>query len=91
MCDRYGPRLFATGGFILLTPFLILLRLPDKNEVGQIVLFCALLALAGAALALVMAPVMAEITLVVRDLESKRPGRFGPNGAYGQAVCVLLR
>jgi hypothetical protein len=29
---------------------------------------------------------MAEITNVVRDLETKKPGRFGKNGAFAQAV-----
>jgi len=87
MSDRYGPRLIATSGFILLTPFLILLRLPQKDGLGEIVLFCALVSLVGAALALILAPVLAEVTLVVRDLEDEKPGRFGANGAYAQAVC----
>jgi hypothetical protein len=33
-----------------------------------------------------MTPIMAEITNVVRDLETKKPGRFGKNGAFAQAV-----
>lgn len=86
MSDLYGPRLIATAGFLFLTPFLILLRLPDQHTTGDIVVFCVLLALIGTSLALVMAPVMAEITLVVIDLEEKRPGRFGPNGAFAQGV-----
>lgn len=86
MSDRYGPRSFVAGGFLLLAPFLILLRLPDRDTVSEIVLFCVLLALVGVASALVIAPVMAEVSAVVNDLEEQKPGRFGPNGALAQAV-----
>ncbi|KAA8904567.1 major facilitator superfamily domain-containing protein [Sphaerosporella brunnea] len=88
MSDRYGPRLVATAGFIFLVPFLIMLRLPGKHTLNQVVFFCALLALCGTGLAGVMPPVMAEITNVVRDLEAKKPGRFGKNGAFAQAYSL---
>jgi nitrate/nitrite transporter NarK len=86
LSDRYGPRFIATAGFVSLVPFLILLRLPDKDTVPQIVLFCALLTLAGLSLTLIIAPVLAEFTLAVREFETAKPGQFGPNGALAQAV-----
>jgi MFS family permease len=89
LSDRIGPRLIVATGFILLTPFLILLRLPGKHAVKEVVFFCALLALCGTALAFVITPIMAEITNVVRDLEEKKPGRFGKNGAFAQAVSSV--
>lgn len=86
MSDRYGPRFLIAGGCVLLVPFLILLRLPDRDSVSAVVLFCVLLTFVGVGMALVVAPVMAEISLVVSDLEEQKPGRFGPNGALAQAV-----
>jgi len=89
LSDRYGPRFIATAGYICSVPFLILLRLPNKDTVPQIVLFCAFLALVGLSLTLVIAPVMAEFTLAVRQFETAKPGRFGPNGAFAQAYSLF--
>lgn len=51
--DKYGPRWFATVGFIAACPFLILLRLVRKDSLDQKVLLCALLALIGLTLTVV--------------------------------------
>ena len=95
MSDRYGPRLIASAGFLLACPFLILLRLPSENTTSDKVVFCVLLTLIGAAMAMIMSPIMAEFTHVVFELEKERPGRFGTNGAFAQAVsngadCAIL-
>lgn len=88
--DRYGPRWFATAGFVAATPLLILLRFVDHNSTKQKVLLCALLALIGVALALQLTPVMAEITYTVVAKEKKQvPGFFGKNGAYAQAYGLF--
>ncbi|GAB7364646.1 hypothetical protein MBLNU230_g5449t1 [Neophaeotheca triangularis] len=88
--DKYGPRWFATAGFVMATPLLILLRLVDHNSLKQKVLLCALLALIGIALALQLTPVMAEITYTVVAKEQKQaPGFFGKNGAYAQAYGLF--
>lgn len=86
LCDKYGPKWIATTGYILACPFMILLRLPTVNEVGQVVLMCALLAIVGLALCLQITPMMAEVTYILVELEKERPGRFGRNGGYAQAV-----
>lgn len=65
---------------------MVLLRLPDGDGIEQVALMSALLVLLGIAFALVIPPVMAEITLALRELEEKKPGIFGPNGAYAQGV-----
>lgn len=65
---------------------MVLLRLPNDDSVEQIVLMSALLVLLGIALALIIPPVMAEITLFLQELEDKKPGIFGANGAYAQGV-----
>lgn len=61
--DRYGPRWLCFGGFTFAIPCWVLLRLVTYNSLHQKVLFCALLALIGLALAVVMPPLMAEITV----------------------------
>ncbi|MCJ1362369.1 hypothetical protein MMC16_001472 [Acarospora aff. strigata] len=87
--DKYGPRWLATTGFILAFPFLVLLRLVTHHSLPQIVLLCALLALLGLSLTLVMPPLMAEITYVVEAKEKKNPGLFGKKGAYAQAYGLF--
>lgn len=67
-------------------PFMVLLRLPGDDSVEQIVLMSALLVPIGIAFALLITPVMAEITLILQELERKKPGIFGVNGAYAQGV-----
>lgn len=66
---------------------MILLRLPTGGGTEDIVLMCAILALLSIGLVFVIPPVMAEITLVLQELEEEKPGRFGANGAYAQGVC----
>lgn len=87
--DEYGPRWFATAGFLLACPFLILLRLITHNSLSQIVLLCAVLALLGLSLTLCMPPLMAEVTYVVEAKEKKNPGLFGKQGAYAQAYGLF--
>lgn len=65
---------------------MVLLRLPNDDSVEQIVLMSALLVLLGIAFALLIPPIMAEITLILQKLEEERPGTFGANGAYAQGV-----
>ncbi|KAF2770280.1 MFS general substrate transporter [Teratosphaeria nubilosa] len=88
--DKLGPRWFATAGFVLSTPFLILLRLVHKNNLSQKVMLCAFLLLIGVGLTLVITPMMAEITYAV-DAKARRrhPGFFGRNGAYAQAYSLF--
>ncbi|KAK0354661.1 hypothetical protein LTR91_011551 [Friedmanniomyces endolithicus] len=88
--DRMGPRWLATSGFALSCPFLILLRLVERESLGQKALLCALLGFVGVGLTLVLTPMMAEITYAV-DARARRlpPGAFGKNGAYAQAYSLF--
>ncbi|KAF2721364.1 MFS general substrate transporter [Polychaeton citri CBS 116435] len=90
LSDKYGPRWLATAGFLAGCPFLILLRLVDSDTLRQKVLLCALLALIGITLTLVLTPLMAEITYAV-DAKARRRavGYFGRNGAYAQAYSLF--
>ena len=90
LTDKYGPRLFATAGYVLGCPSIILLRLVHTDTMGQKVLLCALLALVGLSLALAVTPIMAEITYAVEAKARNRPsGYFGKNGAYAQAYSLF--
>ncbi|KAG8630606.1 hypothetical protein KVT40_002225 [Elsinoe batatas] len=90
LSDRYGPRYLATAGFLLGAPCIILQRLVESNTLRQKVLLCALLALLGVALNLVLTPLMAEITYSVEATVRKRPkGFFGVKGAYAQAYGLF--
>ncbi|EHK99975.1 putative Uncharacterized MFS-type transporter C18.02 [Glarea lozoyensis 74030] len=60
------------------------------NTLGQKVLFSALLLFIGVGLALVLPPLMAEITYVVEAKEREQPGRFGATGAYAQAYGLFI-
>jgi MFS family permease len=88
--DRYGPRWLTVVGFIFAIPPYILLRLVTHDSLEQKVLLCALLALVGVSLALVMPPLMAEITYVVEAKEKQDPGRYGSTGAYAQAYGLFV-
>jgi MFS family permease len=88
--DNYGPRWICVGGFLSAIPFWTLLRLVDHDSIGQKVLLCALLALIGVSLTLVMSPLLAEITYVVEAKEKQSPGRFGVTGAYAQAYGLFV-
>ncbi|KAH0543010.1 hypothetical protein FGG08_002618 [Glutinoglossum americanum] len=62
------------------------------NSTGAGIIFLAIIVpsflspLVGTCLALVMPPLMAEVTYVVSQKERKTPRIFGGSGAYGQAV-----
>ncbi|KJX98813.1 MFS transporter like protein [Zymoseptoria brevis] len=90
LADRYGPRWLATSGFILATPFLVLLRLVDHNSISQKVMLCAFLVVIGLGLNLALVPLMAEITYAVQAKAARAEvGAFGRNGAYAQAYSLF--
>ncbi|KAF2100970.1 MFS transporter-like protein [Rhizodiscina lignyota] len=89
LVDKYGPRWFATSGYLLAAPFLVLLRFIVTNDMVTKVLFCTLLVLIGLSLDLIIGPLMAEISLAVEDKELRNPGMFGEKGAYAQAYGLF--
>ncbi|KAI5807629.1 MFS transporter-like protein [Peziza echinospora] len=88
LSDTHGPKLPCTLGFLLCTPLIALLPLPTT-----VPLLCALLALIGATFTLQNTPVMAEITYILVDLETRGDDysrrilggkRAGRGGAFAQ-------
>jgi MFS family permease len=91
LSDRYGPKWFAAGGFLLVTPFLICLRFVSENTMAHKVMFFGLLAGAGVGGALIFAPVMAEISWAVEAEEALLPPerQSEKGGAYAQAYALF--
>ncbi|KAL8802789.1 MAG: hypothetical protein Q9200_006456 [Gallowayella weberi] len=87
--DKYGSRLPTSVGFLLATPFLILLRVVGHGGREQVVVLCVLLALLGIALTIVMTPLLAEVTYILDAKEKNHPGLFGRKGAYAQAYGLF--
>lgn len=83
LADRHGARLPSVAGFCVLVPALVCMRFVTEDTLGHKVLLAALLAVAGAACAASGTPLMAEITYAIADEARRRPGVFGPRGAYG--------
>lgn len=63
--DRYGTKPAAVIGFAYVVPVLILLRLPTRGGMSQIVLNCAILVLRGIGLAIIRSPSIVEASQVV--------------------------
>ncbi|SLM37278.1 Tetracycline resistance protein, TetA/multidrug resistance protein MdtG [Lasallia pustulata] len=82
--DRYGTKPAAVIGFTYVVPVLILLRLPHRGGMSQIVLYCAILALCGIGLAIIGSPSIVEASQVVQKYDKGNPGFFGANGPYAQ-------
>jgi MFS family permease len=89
LSDRFGPRWLSAAGFLLTCPILTVMRFVDHDGLQQKVLLCALLALIGVTLTIVITPLIAEITYVVAAKEERRPGLYGEKGAYAQAYALF--
>ncbi|KKK23834.1 hypothetical protein ARAM_004535 [Aspergillus rambellii] len=89
--DRYeeARRYLAAGPFFGAVPVLVLLRLVTDNSMHHKILLCALLALLGICLAIIITPVMVEASYVVKEKEEETPDVFGKGGAMALAYGVL--
>jgi hypothetical protein len=91
VCSRVGARPIVVSGYIICATMLFLLRLHDRDDLlHEVGLFVDLLCV-GTAMCMVMTPVLSDIFQTVEGLELEKPGRFGKNGAFAQAVgCVSI-
>ncbi|KAF4950273.1 hypothetical protein FSARC_13248 [Fusarium sarcochroum] len=96
--DKHGTKLVATYGYALLTPSLLILGIPSLryfNGTGNLILFCVILVLNGAALAIVSSPSYVDASDITSKYEVVNPGFFGKNGPYAQifgfnSLCFFL-
>lgn len=86
--DNYGTKPAAVLGFGYLVPALILLRLVAAGGKGEIIKYCALLALNGVGLAVIGSPSIVEASSVVQRYDKANPGFFGANGPYAQLYGI---
>ncbi len=73
-------------GYVICGAATILLRLPANDNMSSKVILTIDLTIIGITMAMIMTPVLTEIFVAVEDLEEQQPGRFGPYGAFAQAV-----
>jgi MFS family permease len=87
--NKKAWRLFGAGAYFACVPGLVLLRLVSFNSFSQKVFLCALLVLIGLCLSMILPTVMAEVAHILKDIEAKKPGAFGKNGAIAQAYALM--
>ena len=85
LADKYGPRWLATAGFVLALPGFLMLRLVTSHSTAQIVLLCVLLACIGLSLALILPPMTADTTYVIRVEKREKPAYAQ---GYGLVNCM---
>ncbi|TVY49025.1 putative MFS-type transporter [Lachnellula occidentalis] len=89
LSDHFGPRWIAVLGCALTSIPLFLLRLVEENSTQHKVLLGGLLVLTGFTNILIVAPVAADLSTCVEEMEEDQPGIFGPGGAYGQVFALF--
>ncbi|CAG8962037.1 hypothetical protein HYFRA_00005079 [Hymenoscyphus fraxineus] len=85
--DKYGTKVVATSGFILLVPCLAMLGIPSQSFIpddGKIGIFCVVLALNGFGLSITGPSSFVEASDICSKYEAANPGFFGENGPYAQ-------
>lgn len=82
--DRFGTKPVAVFSYTLLTPVLILLRLPHAGGMHQILLYAGLLLVSGIGCAGIGAPSIVEAGAVMERYLEVNPDHFGDNGPYAQ-------
>lgn len=87
--DRYGGRWFALAGFVVFAISLVLLRLIDQDTTPHKALLCVLLTLVGSSMALLLEPLLAEITYGATRLakEDEEQGIDSDAGYYGSTYA----
>ena len=83
--DHFGPKPAAVLGYIFLIPVLVCLRLVRR---GDLILYCALLVLAGIGTSAVGAPPVVEASSVVSKYQDANPGFFGENGPFAKLYGI---
>ncbi|KAL3419891.1 vesicular amine transporter [Phlyctema vagabunda] len=84
LTDRYGVRLTAVLGFLLMSPVLIAMRFVSQDTATDKVLLCGLLFPIGVFLDLSTPALLVELEELVSAKEEERPGFFGRGGAFAQ-------
>ena len=87
--DLYGAKKVICAGFGCLMPLILLLRVIDHYEAGQVALLCVLLFAIGTAMNMVLTPAWSDTIHLVKMKSEQAPEIFGEKGAYAQAFGLL--
>lgn len=86
--DHWGPKPLVAGGFILTVPFLVCLQFVTENTLAHKSMLCGLLAGVGIARAMVVGPLMAEITWVIGEQAADDDGEEVESNAGGKSTIA---
>lgn len=89
LTDRFGAKVVASTGLAVGAPALTALSLVPAGAAQPMAKLMALFFVVGVALALSLVPLRVDAAAVVEDIETRRPGIFGPHGAYGRAFGLV--
>ena len=87
--DRFGPKLPAIMGLMLMTPALFSLRFATADSDFSFLKLSSILFIIGVAFSQVMTPLQTEASATVKEIEYSSPGIFGTRGAYSQAYGLM--
>jgi MFS family permease len=82
---RWAPRYLTAAGFLCVVPVATLLRVVKENTMHDKIVLCALLALLGCCISMVMTPIVTEVFNAVQEKEDRSPNIFGRGGATALA------
>lgn len=82
---RWTPRYLTAAGFLCVVPVATLLRVVKENTMHDKIVLCALLALIGCCISMVMTPIVTEVFNAVQEKEDHSPNIFGRGGAMALA------
>ncbi len=89
LTDRFGPKTVAAAGLAIAAPALSALSLVGPGTAMPLLWLGGLFFSIGVALALTLVPLRVDASAAVGAIEEKRPGVFGPRGAYARAFGLL--
>ena len=89
LTDRLGAKIVALTGLGIGVPSLTALSFVGPGTVGPMLKLGGLFFLIGVTLALSLVPLQVDAAAAVGAIEEKRPGAFGPRGAYARAFGLV--
>jgi len=89
LSDKVGAKILASLGFVALAPLIILLRLVDHYDTGQVILLSVLLFSIGIGTIMVGTSVHSEAAYVVDEMEKSHAKDSGTKNAYAQAFGLM--
>ena len=89
LTDRFGPKIVASTGLVIGAPSLAALGLVGPGTAIPMLKLGVLFFFIGISLALSLVPLRVDASAAIGAIEKKRPGAFGPRGAYARAFGLM--